>query len=81
MVSLIESICPALMHTHEPHNALAMVGRGLTEVQKCFREPRSDDPDDMDVLQVQVADLGTLRFESAAADDAAAAMAPDREFL
>jgi hypothetical protein len=30
----------------------------------------------MDVLQIQVAQLGTLRFESAVADAAAAAMAP-----
>ena len=67
-----------MIGAHQAH--MVRTDRGLTEVQKCSREA-SKDPDDMDVLHVQVASLGALRFESSVADAAAAAMAPDREFL
>ena len=48
---------------------------------RAYKEPPSTDPDDLDVLQIQVRDLGTLRFETATADAAAAAMLPSSKFL
>jgi hypothetical protein len=55
---------------------LTYLSRATSAVLRSFCEPRSADPEDLDVLQVQVRQFGTLRFETPVAEAAAHAMSP-----
>ena len=48
---------------------------------RAFKEPPSPNPEDLDVLQIQVRQVGNLRFETQMADGLAASMAPHMQLL
>ena len=55
--------------------------RELSSVMRAFKEPPSPNPEDLDVLQIQVRQVGNLRFETQMADGLAASMAPHMQLL